>query len=112
MDIESVVEKQENPNIVDFKPGDTVRVYFKIVESGRERTQPFTGIVIRKRRAGIASNFTVRQIAHSIGVERTFPFYSPLVSKVEMVEPGNVRKAKLYYIRGLSRKKTRTKIKG
>lgn len=111
MDIESVVEKQENPNIADFKPGDTVRVYFKIVESGRERVQPFTGIVIRKRRAGIASNFTVRQISHGVGVERTFPLYSPLLSKVEMVERGEVRKSKLYYIRGLSRKKTRAKIK-
>ncbi len=111
MDIREVVEVEPNPNIPEIKPGDTVRVNFKIFESGRERTQVFSGVVIRIRRSGAGANFTVRQIFHGVGVERTFPLYSPLLEKVELIQPGRSRRAKLYYLRELSRKKTRLKIK-
>jgi len=109
MNIESLVEVKPNPNIPDIAPGDTVKVSAKIVESGRERIQVFQGIVIRIRRGGAGASFTVRHIAYSIGVERTFPFYSPRVEKVEIVRHGKVRRAKLYYLRNLSGKAARIK---
>ena len=111
MNMQSVIDLEPNPNIAEFGPGDTVRVSFRIVESGRERTQVFNGIVIRTRRSGAGASFTVRQIFHGVGVERTFPYHSPLLEKVEVIAHGHVRRAKLYYLRGLSRKKTRLKIK-
>lgn len=111
MDIRSVVNLEPKPNIADFRPGDTVKVSFKIVESGRERTQVFNGIVIRTRREGAGASFTVRHIFHGVGVERTFPYHSPRLEKVEIISRGHVRRAKLYYIRGMSRRKTRMKIK-
>jgi len=111
MDIRSVVDLEPNPNVPDIRPGDTVKVNFRISESGRERTQVMNGIIIRLRPGGAGASFTVRQLFHGIGVERTFPLYSPLLEKVEVVKRGKVRRAKLYYIRGLSRKKTRLKIK-
>ena len=109
MNIESLVEIKPNPNIPDIAPGDTVKVSAKIVESGRERIQVFQGIVIRIRRGGAGASFTVRHVAYSIGVERTFPFYSPRVEKVEIVRHGKVRRAKLYYLRNLSGKAARIK---
>jgi len=111
MDIRSVVEAQPNPNVAEFRPGDTVKVYFRIVEGENERTQVFNGIVIKTKGSGIGQTFTVRQIFHGVGVERTFPYHSPLLEKVETVAHGHVRRAKLYYLRGLSRKKTRLKLK-
>lgn len=111
MDIRSAVEAQPNPNIVEFRPGDTVKVHFRIVEGERERIQVFTGVVIKKKNAGIGSTFTVRQVFHGVGVERTFPLHSPLLEKVEMAARGHVRRAKLYYLRGLSRRKSRLKLK-
>ena len=109
MNIESLVEVKPNPNIPDIAPGDTVRVSAKIVEGGRERIQVLQGIVIRIRRGGAGANFTVRHVAYGIGVERTFPFYSPRVEKVEIVRHGKVRRAKLYYLRSLSGKAARIK---
>ena len=101
-----------NPNLPRLNAGDSVRVHVRIVEGDRERVQVFQGVVIRTRKGGAGSSFTVRRTAaHGIGVERTFPLYSPLLEKVEVVKRGKVRRAKLYYIRGLSRKKTRLKIK-
>ena len=111
MDIRSVVEAQPNPNVAEFRPGDTVKVYFRIVEGENERTQVFNGTVIKTKGSGIGATFTVRQIFHGVGVERTFPYHSPLLEKVETVGHGHVRRAKLYYLRGLSRKKTRLKLK-
>ncbi|MBT9149354.1 MAG: 50S ribosomal protein L19 [Dehalococcoidia bacterium] len=111
MDMRSVVDIGANPNIAEFGHGDTVRVSFRVVESGRERTQAFNGIVIRIRRGGAGASFTVRQIFHGVGVERTFPYHSPLMEKVEVVKHAHVRRAKLYYLRGLSKKKTRQKMK-
>jgi len=111
MDIRSAVELEPNPNIAEFGPGDTVKVSYRIVEAGKERIQPFTGMVIRTRQSGPGGTFTVRQILQGIGVERTFPYHSPLLEKVDVVTRAKVRRAKLYYTRGLSRKRTRAKIK-
>jgi large subunit ribosomal protein L19 len=111
MNIASLVEIKKNPKIPDIAPGDTVRVSSRIVEGGKERIQVFQGVVIQVRRGGSGANFTVRHVAFGIGVERTFPLYSPLIEKVEVVRHGKVRRAKLYYLRGLSGKKARRKIK-
>jgi large subunit ribosomal protein L19 len=111
MNIASLIEIKKNPKIPDIAPGDTVRVSSRIVEGGKERIQVFQGVVIQMRRGGSGANFTVRHVAFGIGVERTFPLYSPLIEKVEVVRHGKVRRAKLYYLRGLSGKKARRKIK-
>lgn len=87
-------------NIEDFKAGDTVTVYYKIIEGDKVRTQPFTGIVISKRGEGISKTFTVRRIgADGVGVERIFPLYSPNIEKLVVEKVGKVRRAKLYYLR-------------
>ncbi len=109
MNIASIVEVKANPKIPDIFPGDTVKVSAKIVEGDRERIQVFQGVVIRLRRGGAGASFTVRHVFHGIGVERTFPFYSPLVEKVEITRQGKVRRAKLYYLRGRSGKASRLK---
>ena len=111
MNIDSVVEVKSNPNIPVLAPGDTVKVSSKVGEEGKERTQLFQGVVIRIRQSGIGSTFTVRRVAYGVGVERTFPLCSPLVEKVEVVRHGKVRRAKLYYLRGLSAKASRIKEK-
>ncbi len=111
MDMASLVEIKKNPKIPDIASGDTVRVSSKIVEGGKERIQVFQGVVIRMRRGGAGASFTVRHVAYGIGVERTFPLYSPLVERVEVVRHGKVRRAKLYYLRGLSGREARRKIK-
>ena len=110
-DWRSVIEVQENPSIAPFKVGDTVRVLTKVVEGGRERSQVFEGVVIRRRNSGPASSFTVRRVAYGVGVERTFLLYSPLLERVEVVRPGQVRRAKLYYLRELSAKAARAKTR-
>ncbi len=109
MNIVSLVELKPNPNIPAFAPGDTVKVSAKVVEGERERTQVFQGVVIKIRRGGTGASFTVRRVAYGVGVERTFPLFSPLVEKVEVVRRGKVRRAKLYYLRGLSGKAARIK---
>ena len=111
MNIASLIEVKPNPNIPDIAPGDTVKVRTKVMEGEREQRQLFQGVVIGIRRAGTGSNFTVRRVAYGVGVERTFPLYSPLVEKVEIARRGKVRRAKLYYLRGLSAKKSRIKEK-
>jgi len=99
MDAKSLIELKPNRNIRDFKPGDTVRVHAKVIEGDRQRIQLFEGVVLRIRRRGPASSFTVRRISHGVGVERIFPFHSPLIEKVEVSKVGKVRRAKLYYLR-------------
>ncbi len=111
MSVASLIEVKPNPNIPAFTPGDTVKVSAKIVEGEKERTQLFQGVVITVRRGGAGASFTVRRVAYGIGVERTFPLYSPLVEKVEVMRRGKVRRAKLYYLRGLSAKASRIKEK-
>ncbi|MCH7488627.1 MAG: 50S ribosomal protein L19 [Chloroflexi bacterium] len=105
----SILDLKPNPKIAEFRPGDTVRVHAKVVEGERERIQVFEGVVIRRRNAGSSSNFTVRRITHEVGVERTFPIYSPRLAKVELVRKGKVRRAKLYYLRGLTGRAARIK---
>ncbi len=99
MDANSYVEIKPNRNIPSFRSGDTVRVHVKVVEGERHRIQVFEGVVIRKKRGGINSNFTVRRVSHGIGVERVFPYHSPLIDKVEVTKVGRVRRARLYYLR-------------
>ena len=100
MNLETLVPVTPNPNVQEFRPGDTVRVSIRIVEGQRERVQPFEGVVIRLQGRGPGSSFTVRRLARGIGVERTFPLYSPRLEKVEVMRRGHVRRAKLYYLRG------------
>lgn len=108
--IRSVEAEQFKAEVPDFGPGDTVRVHAKVVEGNRERIQVFEGVVIRRRAGGINENFTVRRIAsHSIGVERTFLIHSPRIDRIEVVRHGKVRRAKLYYLRGLTGKAARIK---
>ena len=109
MTISSLIEVKRNPNIPDLAPGDTVKVSSKVVESGRERIQLFQGVVIKVQRGGVNANFTVRRVAYGVGVERTFPLYSPLVEKVQVIRHGKVRRAKLYYLRERSGKAARIK---
>jgi large subunit ribosomal protein L19 len=111
MDISSLVDIKKNPKIPDIAPGDTVRVSTKIVEGDKERIQVFQGVVLKLKRGGNGASFTVRHVAFGIGVERTFPMNSPLVEKVEIVRQGKVRRSRLYYLRGLSGKEARRKIK-
>jgi len=114
VDLVQSVEQQipENPNIPELRPGDTVRVYLRIVEGDRERTQVFQGVVMRMRGRGANANFTVRRIAaHGIGVERTFPLRSPRLEKVEVLRHGHVRRAQLYFLRGRRGKSARLREK-
>jgi large subunit ribosomal protein L19 len=109
MNNEYLIELKPNPNIPTLASGDTVKVGARIIEGEKERTQLFQGVVIKVRHGGVGANFTVRRVAYGVGVERTFPLYSPLVEKVEVVRHGKVRRARLYYLRGLSAKKARIK---
>ncbi|MEE9583528.1 MAG: 50S ribosomal protein L19 [Dehalococcoidales bacterium] len=111
MDMASLTSVKPNPDIPALSPGDTVKVSAKIVEGEKERIQVFQGVVIKVRRGADGGNFTVRRVAYGVGVERTFPFRSPLVAKVEVVRHGKVRRARLYYLRGLSGKAARIKEK-
>ena len=111
MNMASLVEIKPNPNIPAFTSGDTVKVRTKVVEGDKERTQVFQGVVIRVRHSKAGSSFTVRRVTYGVGVERTFPLYSPRVEKVEVVRRGKTRRAKLYYLRGLSAKAARIKEK-
>ena len=103
--VENAQGKQDLPSL---RPGDTVRVHMRIVEGGRERVQPFQGVVIRVQGGGPQASVTVRRIAtHSIGVERTFLLRSPRVEKIEILRHGKVRRSRLYYLRGLQGKRAR-----
>jgi len=98
-------------DIPDFRVGDTVRVYYRVIEGNKERIQPFEGLVIRFQGSGLNRNFTVRKESYGVGIERTFPLYSPKLEKIEIIKFGKVRRAKLYYIRQLSGKTAARKIK-
>ena len=101
--IRQIESEQYKTEVPAFGPGDTVRVHAKVVEGTRERVQIFEGVVIRRRAGGVNENFTVRRIAsHGIGVERTFLIHSPRIDKIEVTRFGQVRRAKLYYLRGLT----------
>ncbi len=104
---EQVEKLAANRPVPKFQPGDTVRVGVKVVEGERERIQIFEGVCIGRKNAGVNSNFTLRKISYGEGVERIFPLYSPRVTSIEVVRRGVVRRAKLYYLRGLTGKAAR-----
>jgi large subunit ribosomal protein L19 len=100
MQITDVVERaQLRDDLPDFRPGDTVKVHVRVVEGSRERIQVFQGFVLRRQGGGLRETFTVRKVSFGVGVERTFPVHSPSIAKVELVSRGDVRRAKLYYLR-------------
>lgn len=99
--IDKITAKQLNPNVPEFRVGDTVRVDVKIIEGKRERIQAFEGVVIARKGAGISETFTVRKISSGVGVERIFPVHSPKISQIVVVRKGKVRRAKLTFLRGL-----------
>jgi large subunit ribosomal protein L19 len=104
---EQVKKLVEGRSVPEFRAGDTVRVGIKVVEGERERVQLFEGVCIGRKNAGINSNFTLRKISYGEGVERIFPLYSPRLTTIEVVRRGKVRRAKLYYLRGLTGKAAR-----
>ena len=111
-DVINGIEKgQLKENLPAINPGDTVKVFVKIVEGGKERIQGYEGVVIKRRGSGINATFTVRRVFQGIGVERTFLLHSPRLDRIEVLRRGVVRRAKLYYLRGLTGKATRIKEK-
>ncbi|MGI9262109.1 MAG: 50S ribosomal protein L19 [Woeseiaceae bacterium] len=109
--IDAIEQEQMTKDVPEFSPGDTVIVQVKVKEGNRERLQAFEGIVIAKRNRGLNSSFTVRKISHGEGVERVFQTYSPVVSEIKVKRRGDVRRAKLYYLRGRTGKAARIKEK-
>ncbi|MCR4376519.1 MAG: 50S ribosomal protein L19 [Rhodospirillales bacterium] len=107
LEAEQLVKLTENKKHPEFSPGDTIRVQVKVIEGDRERLQAFEGVCIGRKNAGLNSSFTVRKIASGEGVERVFPLYSPNVDAIEIVRRGDVRRAKLYYLRGRRGKSAR-----
>jgi len=100
--IDTIEREQLKPEIPAFKPGDTVRVHVKVIEGEKERIQVFEGVVLRRSGGGNRETFTVRKTSYGVGVERTFPVHSPRLDKIEVMTRGQVRRAKLYYLRKLS----------
>jgi len=98
-------------DIPDFGPGDTLRVHVRVVEGNRKRIQLFEGVVIKRQGSGVRETFTVRKLSFSVGVERTFPVHSPILEKIEVVKRGDVRRAKLYYLRDRIGKRAKVKEK-
>jgi len=109
MDIREFVKPKINPNIPQISPGDTVKLSLKTIEGDKERLQHFQGMIIRIRKGVDGGSFTVRRVSYGVGVERTFPFQSPMLQGVEVLRRGKVRRAKLYYMRRLSAKQSRLK---
>ena len=107
--IEMLEKEQMRGDIPDFKAGDTVKVYVRIIEGQKQRLQAYEGVVIRKRLGDCRSSFTVRKISYGVGVERTFPLHSPIIDKIEVVTRGKVRRSRLYYLRNLRGKKAKIK---
>jgi large subunit ribosomal protein L19 len=109
--IEAIEKEQEKSDLPDFQPGDTVVVQVRVAEGGRDRNQAFEGVVIGKRNRGLNSSFTVRKISHGVGVERSFQTHSPMIASIAVKRRGDVRQAKLYYLRGLSGRAARIREK-
>ena len=108
---EQIAKVTADHQVPEFVPGDTLRVNVKVVEGTRERIQAFEGVCIARSNAGLNSSFTVRKISYGEGVERVFPLYSPRLASIEVVRRGDVRRAKLYYLRGLTGKAARIREK-
>jgi large subunit ribosomal protein L19 len=108
VDVLKLLEDQQiRTDLPSFGPGDRVKVFFKVVEGNRERLQAFDGVVIRRQGGGLRETFTVRRVSYGVGIERTFPVHSPRIDHIEIVRRGRVRRAKLFYLRGLSGKSAR-----
>jgi len=107
--LEEIEGAQLRKDLPEFGPGDQVRITVRVVEGDRERSQPFEGVVIARRGSGLKETFTVRRVAHGIGVERTFLLHSPRVEEIKPLRRGRVRRAKLYYLRGLVGRAARIK---
>jgi large subunit ribosomal protein L19 len=98
-------------DVPDFRPGDTLKVHVRVIEGSRSRVQVFQGVVIRRQGGGLRETFTVRKVSFGVGVERTFPVHTPVIDKIELMIRGDVRRAKLYYLRDLRGKKAKIKEK-
>jgi large subunit ribosomal protein L19 len=98
-------------DVPEFRPGDTVKVHVRVVEGNRERVQVFQGVVLRRQGVGVRETFTVRKVSFGVGVERTFPVHSPTIARIEVLTHGDVRRAKLYYLRQRSGKAAKVKEK-
>ena len=109
--IDAVDSQSLRDDIPAFRPGDSVKVHVKVVEGNRSRIQVFAGVVISRTGDGIRQSFTVRKVSFGVGVERTFPLHSPIIDKIEVERHGDVRRAKLYYLRGLRGKAAKIKEK-
>jgi large subunit ribosomal protein L19 len=109
--IQEIEKAAMRADVPDFRPGDTLKVHVRVTEGNRSRIQVFQGVVIRRQGGGARETFTVRKISYSVGVERTFPLNSPSIEKIEVVTRGDVRRAKLYYLRNLRGKAARIKEK-
>ena len=109
--LDSLDQKSLRDDIPDFRPGDTLDVHVKVIEGSKERVQVFKGVVIRRQGGGIGETFTVRKESYGVGVERTFPVHSPNIDHIDVVTRGDVRRAKLYYLRELRGKKAKIKEK-
>lgn len=109
--IQQLEREQMRMDLPDFLPGDTVRVHVKIIEGDKQRIQVFQGVVISKRKGGLNASFTVRKVSYGVGVERVFPYHSPIIDHVEIVTRGRVRRAKIYYLRKLRGKAARIREK-
>ena len=101
LEADQLNELKSKRNVPEFSPGDTLRVFVKVSEGQRERTQAYEGVCVARKNAGVNSSFTVRKISFGEGVERVFPLYAPVLDKIEVVRHGRVRRAKLYYLRDL-----------
>jgi large subunit ribosomal protein L19 len=105
--VDPIEKSRLRDDLPDFRAGDTIKVHVRVVEAGRERIQMFQGVVIRRRGGGLRESFTVRKISFGVGVERTFPLHSPTIARIEVVSRGDVRRAKLYYLRERRGKRAR-----
>jgi large subunit ribosomal protein L19 len=99
-----------SPDIPAFRPGDTIKIAVRVIEGEKERIQNFQGVVVARRGSGINETFRVRKISNGVGVERIFPINSPIIQSLQVIKEGSVRRAKLYYLRGMSEKKIRQKL--
>lgn len=111
IDVNKILPEQIKIDLPVFSPGDHIKVHVRVIEGDKERIQPFEGDVISIRGTGASKTFTVRKMSSGVGVERIFPLYSPKISKIELLKQGNVRRAKLFYLRNLSGKAARIKSK-